>query len=211
MGWNFDKPLYSMTTEDDQNDMIRQWESEKHGGLWAGNNRLPLPFTFLIGLIIVTAFLVTMPIWGQRPNASNYVDYVKNMNNAEIQALATPEEKIKRLYDIAYANGDNRTQGALERHPITWDDLLNIAPGIIEAEKSGVYPLDNYNIIGDRVVLANFEGNYRPDGKRERVQPWWDKGYTIDVFYVTYFVIVMVFVCKRLPHFSRKPNMAKAV
>lgn len=210
MGWNFDKPLYSMSSEEEQNDMIRQWESEKHGGLWEGNNRLPFPMTFLIALIILTAFMITMPIWGQRPTADIYVEMVKHMNDAEIQALATPKEKMKRLFDIAYAAADGRTQGALVRHPIDYNDLLNIAPGIIEAQKSSIYPLNNYNVVGDKILLANFEGNYRPDGKRERIQPWWDKGYTIDVFYVTYFVLVMVLVCKRLPHFSKKPNMAKA-
>ena len=210
MGWNFDKPLYCMSSEEEQNEMIRQWESEKHGGLWEGNNRLPYPMTFLIGLIILTAFMITMPIWGQRPTADIYLEMVNHMNDPEIQALATPEEKYKRLYDIAYGKADGRTQGALERHPITYDDLLNIAPSIIEAQKSGVYPLDNYNVVGDRILLANFEGNTRADGKKERIQPWWDKGYTIDVFYVAYFCLTMVLVCKRLPHFSRKPNMANA-
>jgi len=210
MGWNFDKPLYSMSSEQEQNDMIRLWESEKHGGLWMGNNRLPLPLTYLIALIIITSFLMTMPLWGQRPTADIYLEMVKNMNSAEIQALATPEEKMKRLFDIAYSAADGRTQGLLVRHPITFDDLLLIAPGIIEAQKSGAYPLNNYNVVADKILLANFEGNYREDGKRERIQPWWDKGYTIDVFYVSYFLLTIVLICKRLPHHSKKPNMAKA-
>ena len=210
MGWNFDKPLYSMSSEEEQSEMIRQWESEKHGGLWEGNNRLPYPLTFLMGLIILTAFLVTMPIWGQRPNAALFEDMVTHMNDAEIQALGTPEAKMERLYAIAKEKADGRHKSDLDRHIITYDDLLNIAPSIIEAQKSGVYPLDNYNVVGDRVLLANFEGNTRADGKKERIQPWWDKGYTIDVFYVAYFCLTMVLVCKRLPHFSRKPNMANA-
>ena len=210
MGWNFDKPLYSMSSEEEQNEMIRQWESEKHGGLWEGNNRLPYPMTFLIALIILTAFMVTMPIWGQRPNAALFEDMVAHMNDAEIQALATPEAKMERLYEIAKEKADGRHKSDLDRHIIQWDDLLNIAPSIIEAQKSGVYPLDNYNVLGDRIALANFEGNLRPDGKPERIQPWWDKGYTIDLFYVMYFCFVMVLVCKRLPHFSKKPNMANA-
>jgi len=66
-------------------------------------------------------------------------------------------------------------------------------------------------VVGDQVVLGNFEGSYRPDGLRERTQPWWDKGYTIDLLYVSYFIITMVLVCKRLPHFTQKPDMSKAV
>ncbi|MFV2057183.1 MAG: hypothetical protein ACC707_11995 [Thiohalomonadales bacterium] len=212
MAWNFDKPMQSMSSEEERSDMIALWEAERHGGLTDGNNRLPLPLVFLMGLIILTAFMITMPIWGQRPNAQNYVEHIKIMNSPEIAALATNEEKMKRIDQIAMerAQGNGRQIGALERHPITYDDLLNIAPSIIEAQRAGDYPLDNYNVVGDKVKLANFEGNFRPDGKHERIQPWWDKGYTIDVFYVTYFIIVMILVVKRLPHFSQKPDMSKA-
>ena len=157
--------------------------------------------------------MITMPIWGQRPNAQNYVEHIKLMNSPEIAALATNAEKMKRIDQIAMeravASGDGRQVGALERHPITYDDLQNFAPAIIEAQRAGKYPLDNYNVLGDTISLANFEGNFRPDGKRERIQPWWDKGYTIDVFYVAYFIIVMVLVVKRLPHFTVKPNMSE--
>ena len=213
MGWNFDKPLYTMSSEEECNDMIKMWEEEKTGGLWEGNNRLPYPLTFLIGLIILTAFMITMPIWGQRPNAQNYVEHIKLMNSPEITALATNAEKMKRIDQIAMeraiAAGDGRQAGALERHPITYDDLLNFAPAIIEAQRAGKYPLDNYNVLGNTISLANFEGNFLPDGKRERKQPWWDRGYTIDVFYVMYFLIVTLLITKRLPHFSQKPNMNK--
>lgn len=209
MGWNFDKPLYSLSDDKDQAEMLKLWEAEKHGGLWMGNNRLPFPFTFLMALIILTAFMITMPIWGQRPKADNFQEHVKLLDSAEIQALTTPEEKMKRINQIAFEKADGRTKAQLERHPLTYDDLLNIAPAIRELQTSAKYPLGYYNVLGDTVALANHEGNYRDDGKRERVQPWWDKGYTIDVFYVSYFIIVMVLVIKRLPHFSRKPNMKK--
>jgi len=210
MGWNFDKPFHTMSDQADQDNILKLWQEETHGGLWEGNNRLPLPLVFLMGLIILTAFMITMPIWGQRPNAQNFVEHVKLLNDPQIQALATNKEKMDRINQIAMerAQGDGRQIGALERHPITYDDLLNIAPSIIEAQKSGTYPLDNYNVVGNVIALANFEGNRRADGKPERKQPWWDKGYTIDVFYVSYFIITVIFITKRLPHFSRKPKMA---
>jgi len=212
MAWNFDKPMNSMSSNEECNSMISQWESETFGGLWEGNNRLPFPIVVLLGLVILTAFMITMPIWGQRPNAQNYVEHIKAMNSPEIAALATNEEKMKRINQIAMekAQGDGRQVGALERHPISYDDLLNIAPSIIEAQKAGKYPLDNYNVLGNTIHLANFEGSYRADGKHQRIQPWWDKGYTIDIFYVSYFVITMILVVKRLPHFSSKPQMNNA-
>ena len=129
--------------------------------------------------------------------------------------MATKQEKMayltKRAMEVHEASSDSRLPGLLERHPISWEDLQLAAPHIREIEASGSsYGLESYTVVGDQVVLGNFEGSYRPDGLRERTQPWWDKGYTIDLFYVSYFVIAMVIVCKRLPHFSQKPDMSKA-
>lgn len=208
MAWKLDNPLYCLSDEEEQKQILRMWEEEKHGGVWEGNNRLPFPLTFLLGLIILTAFMLTMPLWGQRPTAAIYQEFVKMMDNPEVQKIQDPQKRIQYIYQQVYPTVDQRTQGLLERHPLSWYDLENIAPQIREIEQGGTgYPLDNYNIIGDRVVLANFEGNTRPDGRKARIQPWWDKGYTIDVFYVSYFIITMVLVIKRLPHFTRKPNM----
>ena len=61
-------------------------------------------------------------------------------------------------------------------------------------------------MVGDKVVLANFEGNYRPDGTRIRQQPWWDKGYTIDVFYLSAFFLGVFLVVKRLPPTNGSPG-----
>jgi len=212
MGWKFDQPLYCLSDDKEQKEIIELWENEKHGGLSEGNNRLPMPMVLIMALIILTAFMITMPIWGQRPSAADYTDFVANMNSPEVQQIADPEKKIEYLYNLAYNKADGRRQGALERHPITWDDLLNIAPGIREIQNGGLYPLDWYFVIGDKIQLANFEGEYvEINGKqvRERLQPWWDKGYTIDVFYVAYFIITMIIVIKQLPHYSRKPDIGR--
>lgn len=207
MAWKFDNPLYSLADEREQQEVLKMWEEEKLGGLSSGNNRLPFPFTFLIALIILTAFLITMPIWGQRPTAALYTDYVTLMNSPEVQKMESPEQKMLYISTEAYRMApDSRAKGQLERHPIDWDDLQLIAPQIIELQQKTPY-LEDYSVVGDRVVLANFEGNFRDDGTRERTQPWWDKGYTIDVFYVSYFIIAMIIVIKRLPHFSKKPKL----
>jgi hypothetical protein len=226
MGFKMDQPLYSLSDDQEQQEIIRMWETEKHGGLSEGNNRLPFPITFLLALIILTAFMITMPIWGQRPNASIYQDHVKLMDSPEVQRLATSEEKMRYVNEtamnMAKARGDSRLVGDLERHPLVWDDLMNIAPEIREVMSGkGKYRLEEYSVMGDRLAVANFEGNFvghghvlngpgREGSRRERVQPWWDIGYTIDVLYVSYFCILMFLVIKRLPHFSRKPDMSKA-
>ncbi|MCF6238911.1 MAG: hypothetical protein L3J79_08890 [Candidatus Marinimicrobia bacterium] len=210
MAIKFDQPFYSISDEAEQNRILEMWQAEKYGGLWEGNNRLPLPLVYLMALIILTAFMITQPIWGQRPTAHDFVEHVALMDTPEIQAIADPAAKMAKIDEIAYQRADGRVKASLERHPITWDDLLNLAPHIKEAQASGKHPMDYYSVLGDRIVLANFEGNILADGTRERKQPWWDKGYTIDVFYVTYFIIFAFFVTKRLPHFSRKPDMSNA-
>lgn len=215
MAWKLDNPLYSLSDEQEAKRAIELWEAEKHGGVWEGNNRLPLPLVILLGLIIVTSFLVTMPIWGQRPSAQLYAPMAALIDSPEVQALPTSEEKMRYLTERAMeahkASSDSRLPGLLERHPIQWEDLRLISDQIREIQSAkGPYGLDSYNVLGDYLALANFEGSWRPDGLRTRTQPWWDKGYTIDAFYVTYFVIVIVLITKRLPHFSRKPDMTKA-
>jgi len=216
MAWKMDNPLYSMTDEEENRKTIKLWESSKMGGLWEGNNRLPYPFTWLIALIILTAFMLTMPIWGQRPSAELYAPMVELMDSPEVQQLATGPEKMafltERAMEAHKGAKDSRLTGMLDRHPIMWEDLQLAAPAIreIAAGGGGTYGLESFNVIGDQVVLGNFTGSFRPDGKRERVQPWFDKGFVIDMFYVSYFVLAMIIVCKRLPHFSNKPDMSKS-
>ena len=220
MAWKMDNPMYCLSDEQEQQDILKKWGEERMGGLiHPSNNRMPLPFVFLIGLIIVTAFLITMPIWGQRPTAELYKVHVELMNTPEVERLATPAEKMKYLDAEAMkrsaSHEDPRNKGQLERHPMEWDDLLNLAPQIIELQKQTKYPLNNFTVVGDKIVIANFEGNIRTDGvlkangdpERNRQQPWWDKGYTIDVFYVSYFLIWMTIMTKRLPHYSIKPQI----
>jgi len=213
MGWKFDQPFHCLSDEQEQKEILALWEKEKHGGLSTGNNRLPMPLVLMMGLIILTAFMITKPIWGQRPNAAIYVDVIAAMDSDAVKQLESPEAKAREAFRQGRAKATGRTPGDLDRHPLHWDDLLNIAPQIKELQARGPgarYALDNFNIVGDKVALANFEGNFMENGFRERKQPYWDKGYTIDLFYVIYFGITMVIVIKQLPHYTRKPDMSKA-
>ena len=208
MAWKFENPLYTMTDEE-QNQRARDvWEGENLGGIAENNNRLPQPVVWLLGLTIITAFLITAPLWGQRPNAAMFQEYVALMDSSEVQAIADPEKKMEFIFNKVKAEG-SKWQPLLDRHQIEWDDLEMIKDKVIELEKAGV-DLQEYNILGDRVELANFEGAVKPNGQKARVQPWWDKGYTIDVFYVSYFCIALIIVVKRLPNFEWQPDHSKA-
>lgn len=207
MGWRFDNPLYTMTTDEQNQDARNLWEGESLGGITENNNRLPPPVVGLLVLTIVTAFLITFPLWGQRPTAAIYEEYVELMDDPAVQAIADDNKKMEYIVDKVKASG-SKWAPLQERHPLEWDDLLLLRPQIEELIHKGA-PLNEYNILGNKITLANFEGNKRPDGSTIRVQPWWDLGYTIDIFFIVVFCISVMITVKRLPNYSFVPDHSK--
>jgi hypothetical protein len=201
MVWIMSDPL-ATTNSAEQNEKDKNlWEAEDLGGITEDNNRMPIPVVWLVFLTVITAFLVTFPLWGQRPTAALYVEYIKDLDKPEIQALSDTEA-MKKI--VAMHEGSEYSQ-MLVRHPITMDELRAIKPKIEELIKQNAH-LEDYTVVGPNVVVANFEGNYRADGTRERHQPWWDKGYTIDIFYLSTFFLGVILVVKRLPPSSWQPT-----
>ena len=202
MAWNLDKPLYTMcdaaTNEADK----KLWEGESLGGITEDNNRMPMPVVLLVILTVVTAFFVTFPLWGQRPNASIYEGYVKAMDAPEVKAAPDDDAAMKLIVQL---NKGGPNDAMLERHPVSMDDLRIIKPQIEALMAKGV-DLGEYNVVGSHVVMANFEGNKKADGTPERKQPWWDKGYLIDLFYLSYFFIGVTILIKRLPPSTWQPR-----
>lgn len=204
MAWRFDNPLRTLTDDASNKVAMEIWEAESLGGITENNNRLPQPVVYLLVLTIISAFLITFPLWGQRPTAAIYEEFVAMMDSPEVQALATDEEKMNYLVQTA-REGGSRYATQHTNHPITMDDLRVLRPQIEALKTQGVV-LDDYTVVGDKIVLANFEGNLRADGTQERQQPWWDQGYTIDIFYVIYFCIAVMIVVKRLPPYTVQPR-----
>jgi hypothetical protein len=207
MAWRFDNPLYSLT-DDSQNEKAKElWEKEALGGITEDNNRLPRPVVWLLALTIVSAFLMTFPLWGQRPSAAIYADYVALMDTPEIQAIQREQGDDAAMAAMVKKVRDKGTewQGLLDRHPLSMNELRLIRDDIVELQGTRV-DLAEYSVIGHEVLLANFEGNWKDDGTRERKQPWWDKGYTIDLFYVTYFCLAVMIAVKRLPNYRWQPT-----
>lgn len=202
MAWKLDNPLYSMADEEQNKKACDVWEGESLGGISEDNNRLPQAVVWLLVLTIATAFAITFPLWGQRPTAAIYAEYVQLMDSPQVQAIADDKGKMEYIVNNAT---DEQYKSEQVRHPLTMDDLRMIKDQVIELQRKGV-DLEEYTVIGDKVVLANFEGALKADGTPERKQPWWDKGYTIDVFYVIYFCVAVLIVIKRLPHYSWEPD-----
>jgi len=200
MAFLMDNPLVT-TNSPEQNKLDQElWESEDLGGITEDNNRMPIPVAWLLLLTVLTAFAITFPLWGQRPTAAIYVGMIKDLDKPEIQSL----DDVAAMAKIVAMHQGDVLAFQQERHPVTMDDLRALKPKIEALERQKV-DLKDYTVVGVNVVLANFEGNLRADGTRERQQPWWDKGYTIDIFYVTIFFLVVVSVVKRLPPSSWQP------
>lgn len=209
MAWTFNAPLSTLSDNPTVANAEKLWESESLGGLTEDNNPVPFPVILLVGLTVLTAFCVTFPLWGQRPTAALYQPYVDAMSDPKVTAAKTDAEAltiIRSMYDANPSVKNPRTDALLERHPVTMDQLRMIAPQIKALEAQPGTDLNDYTVVGDQVVLANFEGNYRADGSRIRQQPWWDKGYTIDVFYLTAFFLGVFLVVKRLPPVTWQPR-----
>ncbi|MCL4315966.1 MAG: hypothetical protein M1527_03750 [Gammaproteobacteria bacterium] len=204
MAWRFDNPLRTLTDDASNKVAMEIWEAESLGGITENNNRLPQPVVYLLVLTIVSAFLITFPLWGQRPTAAIYEEFVAMMDSPEVQGLATDEEKMSYMVQKAKETGSKYATPHIN-HPITMDDLRVLRPQI-EALKTQDVVLDDYTVVGDKIVLANFEGNLRADGTQVRQQPWWDQGYTIDIFYVIYFCLAVMIVVKRLPPYTVQPR-----
>lgn len=197
------KPLHSLTREDDNTTAMELWEAESMGGIMENNNRLPMPVVYLLILTIVSSFLLTAPLWGQRPTAAIYEEYVALIDTPEVQAL--PNDVARMEYIVNTVNqSESQHKDAQSRHPVTMDDLRNLKPVIANLKEQGVY-LDEWTVLGGDVVLANFEGNIREDGSVVRVQPWWDTGYLINIFYIIYFCLAVAITVKRLPPFNIQP------
>lgn len=210
MAWKWDNPLYSLSDEDQNHKARALWESESLGGITEDNNRLPQAVVWLLGLTIITAFLVTFPLWGQRPTAAIYQEYIALMDTPEVQKLVESkgdQAAMEYIVNTVKAQG-SKYEPLQDRHPVTMDDLRMIKDQVIELQNAGV-DLEEYTVLGDRVILANFEGNMKPDGTRERKQPWWDQGYTIDIFYVIYFCVAVLIAVKRLPNHEWQPDHSK--
>ncbi len=204
MTWTFDAPLATMSDKAKNDRDCQLWEAEDLGGMTEDNNRVPVPIVWLLLLTVLTAFAITFPLWGQRPTAAIYVDYVKAMDEPDVMAAADDDAAMKLIVG-KYQKGEN--EALLERHPVTMNDLRMIKSQVEDLQKANKH-MEDYTVVGPNVVRANFEGNYRDAAHtdREYHQPWWDKGYTIDVFYVMAFFLGVTITIKRLPPSTWQPR-----
>lgn len=207
MAWIFDNPLSTLADAQQNKAAQDLWELERLGGLTEDNNRLPVPVVWLMALTIVTAFMITFPLWGQRPTAAIYQEQIRLMDTPEIQAIKDDKAAMEAINQKVQADTTYFAKYGpmIVRHPVSLDDLRMIKPQVEALEKAGK-DLEEYSVIGNQVHLQNFQGNVKPDGSIERKQPWWDKGYTIDIFYLTAFCLSVMVVVKRLPPSSWQPK-----
>ncbi|MGA2189744.1 MAG: hypothetical protein ABSH33_14520 [Steroidobacteraceae bacterium] len=204
MAWTFNAPFDTLSDTPTVDKAETLWEKESLGGLTEDNNPIPVPVVWLVFLTVCTAFCVTFPLWGQRPTAALYAPYVNSMDKPQVLAAKDDVQAMQII--VAMNKGVGNNDAMLARHPVTMDDLRLLKDQILALEKRPGVDLRDYTVVGEKVLIANFEGNYRPDGTRIRQQPWWDKGYTIDLFYLSAFFLGVFLVVKRLPPTKWQPR-----
>ena len=208
MAWKFDNPLHTLCTDDQNVKAKAVWEGESLGGIKEDNNRLPVPIIGILLLTIVTAFLITFPLWGQRPTAAIYEEYIALMDSPAIQGKSDAEA-MEYIVSQVKASGSQWAQ-MQANHPLEMDDLRLIKDAVIELQRQKA-DLREYTVLGNELVLANFEGNQIMDPntgemRTQRIQPWWDKGYTIDIFFIVFFCLGVMIAVKRLPDYNWEPS-----
>ena len=212
MAFTIGRALMTLSDDDLNKKAVAVWERESLGGITEDNNRVPQPIVALLILTVLTAFAITFPLWGQRPNAAIYAPYIKAMSDPRIAAITDDATALAEIQKATKGAEGGKWDALLERHPVTMDDLRIMRPQIEALIAKGV-DLSEYNVVGDRVQMANFEGNKIPDGaggmRSERKQPWWDKGYFIDIFFILFFFTGVTIVIKRLPPSSWQPTHSK--
>jgi len=212
MAFTIERPLETLSDESLNKRASELWESESLGGITEDNNRVPQPIVALLILTILTAFAITFPLWGQRPNAAIYAGYVKSLHDPKIQAIQDDAAAMAEIVKMNKGAEGGKYDALLDRHPLSMNDLRIVAPQIQALMDKGA-DLSEYNVVGDRVQMANFEGNQIADGKggtrAERKQPWWDKGYTIDIFFILFFFTGVTIVVKRLPPSTWQPTHSR--
>jgi hypothetical protein len=213
MAWRFDRPLFTLTSDDQNKEAQHVWEHESLGGIAENNNPLPRPVIGLLLLTYFTAMAITFPLYGQRPTAAIYADYVSLMDSAEVQKILddksmsheTRDEKAMALIENTLRKFDSPYAFQRAQHPITMNQLRMIAPQVVELQTKGVN-LAEYSVIGAHLSKANYYGNRKPNGEIEALQPWWDKGYHIAIWWFIVFCLSVIIAVKRLPHFTWRPD-----
>ncbi len=212
MAWTFSNPLHSMADEAQNKEAQHLWEHENLGGIAENNNPLPRPVIGLLLLTFFTAVAITFPLYGQRPTAAIYADYVALMDSEPVQAILNDkklpidlrDKKAMELIEERLSHFESPYDFQRAQHPITMAQLRLIKDKIVELQQAGE-DLEEYTVVGATVEKANFF-NIQEDGSVVAKQPWWDKGYHIAIWWFVVFCLAVIIAVKRLPHFSWQPD-----
>ncbi|RLL52871.1 hypothetical protein D8Y20_06380 [Mariprofundus sp. EBB-1] len=217
-GLKLNSPLKTMSDDAGVENAKHIWENESLGGIAENNNPLPRPVVGLLLLTFITAMAWTFPLFGQRPSAAIYSDYIGIYKSDPVQRILNDttltskeaDERAMAMIEKALAEFPSKYEFQRTQHPITMSDLRIMEDKLIELQQTPGIDLEEYSIIGNEIVVANFEGNYKADGTREKKQPWWDKGYKTAIFWFLGFCLAVIITVKRLPPIDWKPDHSVA-
>jgi hypothetical protein len=202
MAWTFDKPFETLSDTATVGGAEQLWERESLGGLTEDNNPIPPFVIWLVALTVLHRVLRNLPAVGtaadRRPvRALRQVDGEPGSAGRKGRRRGDAED---RRDESGHGN-----DALLSRHPLTMDDLRLIAPQIKALETRAGVDLKDYTVVGANVVIANFEGNYRPTGRGSGSSPGGTRVYHRPVLSLGVFLGVFL-VVKRLPPVAWQPR-----
>ena len=160
MAWTFNTPMATLSDAPTVQNAEQLWEKESLGGLTEDNNPIPVPVVWLVFLTVCTAFCVTFPLWGQRPTAALYAPFVHAMSDPSVVAA---KDDTQAMLAIGKLIPDSQSKDTLlARHPLTMDQLREIAPQIQALEARPRHDLKDYTVVGDRRGAREFRGQLSP-------------------------------------------------
>ena len=178
-----------MATVDERTKRLME---ETYDGIREGTNPVPLGVAVLMGITIITAFLVTFPLWGQRIELTRdywWVGYVHPLGGEPKDRLfSLPEEDQRLVWALLTPRDRDRF---IRRFGEAKLAHLRGAENMVvdEATKQALLQ----KLLQKRLIVP--KSHVSPD----RNQPWWDKGYMLTALYTIAFLVWTSAVIARTP------------
>ncbi|MBI5198098.1 MAG: hypothetical protein HZA19_05755 [Nitrospirae bacterium] len=164
---------------------------ETYDGIREGTNKIPTAIAVLMALTIITAFLVTFPLWGQRTELNHeywMLSYVHPLGGQPIDTVALAVHAAAEGQPLPVEIVEH-TWGLTPEEENIFISVVKNTPDYDQATKDALLAkLEQKALI---VKKTHISENHN--------QPWWDKGYALTGLYTLAFLVWTTAVISRVP------------